>query len=165
MLPALLAVIALHQAPAQQRDTIDRLMAVVGNQTITLSDVNAALQFQLVDVPPNAPDRVRAALDKLIQRSLILGEVERYQPPEPEPVEITIRMDQLQQRAGSAQAFDRALAVTGTTRDELRRYIRDDLRIATYLNQRFGDTPERAKAIADWVVELRRRAEVTVLYR
>lgn len=165
MIAVLLAFVTLQQAPAQQRDTIDRLMAVVGGQPITLSDVNAALQFGLVDVPPNAPDRVRAALDRLIERSLILAEVERYQPPEPEPVEITIRMDQLQQRAGSAGAFDRALAITGTTRDELRRYIRDDLRIATYLNQRFGDTPERPKAIADWLAELRRRAEVTVLYR
>lgn len=165
MIALLVAVLMLPQSPVQRHDTIDRLVAVVGGQPITLSEVNAALQFGLVDVPPNAPDRVRAALDQLVQRSLILSEVDRYQPPEPEPVEITIRMDQLEQRAGSVQAFDRALAVTGTTRDELRRFIRDDLRISTYLNQRFGDTPERAKAIADWVAELRRRAEITVLYR
>ena len=164
MLAVLLAFVVMR-GPVQQRDTIDRLMAVVGGQPITLSDVNAALEFRLVDVPPNAPDRARAALDKLIERSLVLAEVERYQPPEPAPVEITIKMDELQQRAGSPEAFERALAVTGTTRDELRRFIRDDLRIATYLNQRFGDTPERPKAIADWIAELRRRAEVTVLSR
>ena len=50
---------------------------------------------------------------------------------------------QLERRAGSTAAFDKALAVTGTTREQLRRYIRDDLRITTYLNQRFGATPIR----------------------
>ena len=52
------------------------------------------------------------------------------------------------------------------TREQLRRHIRDDLRITTYLNQRFGATTaaaEREAAIKTWMAELRRRAEVTVL--
>ena len=56
---------------------------------------------------------------------------------------------------------------TGMTRERLRRLIRDDLRIETYLNQRFGTNPnlvERSSAIASWIAELRRRADVTVLY-
>ena len=67
-----------------------------------------------------------------------------------------------------AEAFDKALLVTGLTREQLRRHIRDDLRITTYLNQRFGASSapgERAAAIATWVSELRRRADVTILYR
>ena len=58
------------------------------------------------------------------------------------------------------------LAMTGMTRDRLGRHIRDDLRITTYKHQRFGaSTPpaERDAAIAKWVAELRRRANVTVL--
>ncbi|HEX5634884.1 MAG TPA: hypothetical protein VFX50_16690, partial [Gemmatimonadales bacterium] len=90
------------------------------------------------------------------------------QPPEPDPIEITVRVDDLQRRAGSAEAFDRALSVTGMTREQLRRHLRDDLRITTYLNQRFGAATapnDRGAAIAAWVAELRRRADVTVLYR
>lgn len=143
--------------------TIDRLAAVVGGQPITLSDVNAALEFHLVDVPANAPNRVDAALQKLIDRSLMLTEVDRFQPPEPDPGEISTRIDALRQRAGSDTAFTRELDLVGMTLDRLRRFIRDDLRIQTYLNQRFGDSPQRADAVAAWVGELRRRNEVTVL--
>jgi hypothetical protein len=52
------------------------------------------------------------------------------------------------------------------TREQLRRYIRDDLRITTYLNQRFGAATEpaaRDAAIKTWISELRKRADVTLL--
>lgn len=150
--------------PVQGAQIIDRLAAVAAGQPITLSDVNAALEFHLVNVPPDAPNRTQAALQKLIDRSLMLIEVDRFQPPEPEPVEITIRVDALRKQAGSPLAFSRELDLVGMTLDQLRRFIRDDLRITTYLNQRFGDTPQRAPAVAAWVSELRRRNEVTVLY-
>lgn len=143
---------------------IDRLAAVVAGQPITLSDVNAALELHLVDVPANAPDRTGAALQKLIDRSLMLTEVDRFQPPEPDPSEIASRVSALRQQAGSDAAFARTLDVAAMTLDRLRRFIRDDLRIATYLNQRFGDAPQRAQAVAAWVDELRRRSEITVLY-
>ena len=147
---------------------IDRIMAVVGGRPIILSDVHAAIQFRLVEPPAATPDRLGYALERLVERTLMLAEVERFQPPEPDPIEITVRVDDLQRRAGSAAAFDKALAETGLTREQLRRHIRDDLRIATYLNQRFGATTvaaDRAAAIEIWVAELRRRADVTVLYR
>jgi hypothetical protein len=81
---------------------------------------------------------------------------------------MTMRVDALERRAGSPAAFDRLLSVTGMTRDELRRYIRNDLRITTYLNQRFGPTAgaaDREAAIRTWLAELRKRAGVTVLAR
>lgn len=155
-------------AAAPSAEIIDRIMAVVSGQPVTLSDVNAALQFRLVEVPAGTRDPLAYALDRLIERSLVLTEVDRFQPPEPAPVEITLRIEELEQRAGSAEAFERALAVTGASRDQLRRHIRDDLRTATYLNQRFGgnrDTAERAGAIAAWTAELRRRADVIVQYQ
>jgi hypothetical protein len=145
---------------------IDRMMAVVGGQPILLSDVDAAIAFHLTDAPPG-PNQLAATLDLLIQRRLMLAEVERFQPPEPEPVEITIRIDAMERGAGSRSAFDRTLAVTGISRAQLRHYVRDDLRIATYLNQRFvavADPAERKAAIQSWVAELRRRADVSILY-
>jgi hypothetical protein len=164
MLPILLAILL---APATG-DIIDRILAVVGTQPITLSEVVAAQQFQLIAVPAGTADPTGYVLDRLIERTLMLGEVDRFQPPEPDPVEITVRTDQLQARVGSAAAFDRELAVTGSTREQLRRFIRDSLRIETYSNQRFGsagDAKERAAAIASWTADLRRRAQITVLYR
>ena len=158
----------LSAASAPRAEIIDRIMAVVGGQPITLSDVNAALVFQLVQPPAGSADPLASVLDRLIDRNLMLAEVDRFQPPEPAPVEISLRIDELEQRAGSPAAFAQALAVTGTTRDQLRRHIRDDLRMATYLNQRFGTNPglaDRVSAIAAWTAELRRRAEVIVQYQ
>ena len=142
-------------------------MAVVDARPILLSDVTAALQFQLVEVPAGTADPTAYVVDRLIERRLVLAEVERFQPPEPDPIEITIRIDALS-AALSTAGFEKLLAVTGMTREQLRRYIRDDLRITTYLNQRFGATTEAAsrdRAIKNWIAELRKRADVTVLYR
>ena len=143
-------------------------MAVVSGQPITLSDVNALLLFRFVSPPEGTRDPLAFALNHLIDRSLVLTEVDRFQPPEPAAVEISVRVDELAQRAGSAAAFEKALAVTGTTRDELRRHVRDDLRIETYLNSRFGgnrEAAERAAAIAAWTAEIRRRSDVIVQYQ
>ena len=161
-------VLVLLFAVSMRADVIDRIMAVVGGQPITLSDVNAALHFHLVEPPAGTRDALAFAIDRLVDRTLMLAEVDRFQPPEPDPVEITIRLDQLERAAGSTEAFEKSLQVTGSTRDRLRRYIRDDLRIATYKNQRFGaavSTGDRDTAIAAWVAELRRRAEITVPYQ
>ncbi len=164
----LLVLLLAVCARAVSADVIDRILAVVGGQPILLSDVSAARQFQLVEIPPGAADPVAYTAERLIDRTVMLAEVERFQPPEPDPIEMTIRVDALERRAGSAAAFDRLLAITGMTRDELRRYIRNDLRITTYLNQRFGanaDAAERDAAIRTWLAELRKRAGVTVLTR
>jgi len=175
MLTVLLALLSLHGAgrdpgrtPALSgAEVIDRIVAVVGQQPITLSDVVGAAQFQLVAVQPGAEDPTRHVLDRLIDRSLMLTEVDRFQPPEPDAAEIASRVDEMEKRAGSAAAFDRSLAMTGMTRDQLRRFVRDNLRIDIYSAQRFGavlDPVERQGAIAGWVAELRRRAQITVLY-
>jgi hypothetical protein len=157
---------AVRAAAAAEAEVIDRIMAVVSGQPIMLSDVNAALDFHLVSVPSAAPDPVAAVLDRLIDRALMLGEVERYQPPEPAADAISARMEDVERQVGSDAAFERDLAATGQTREQLRRYVRDELRIATYLDQRFGytDPARRGQAIADWVQSLRKRSEVAVLY-
>jgi hypothetical protein len=170
MVPLLLALVL--QQPGQPDHSaavvIDRILAVVSTQPIMLTDVTAATQFHLVDVPPGTADPTAYVLDRLIRRTLILAEVDRFQPPAPDETEITRRIDDMERRAGSPGAFEQAFAVTGTTRDQLRRFIRDDLRIRTYALQRFGaehtetEVNERMDA---WVADLRRRTEVSVLYQ
>ena len=63
-------------------EVIDRVLAVVGGQLITLTDVIAARDLRLV-APPTGADPTRDLLSKLIDRELVLAEVERYAPPEP----------------------------------------------------------------------------------
>jgi len=145
-------------------DVIDRVMAVVNQQPILLSDLNAALLFQFVPRPEGG-DPLASTLDRLIERTLILEEVERYQPPEPAPDEIDKRIEAIRQPLG-ADGFQKALASVGMTEAQLRSHIRDDLRSVTYINQRFGETDPAAREtlVAEWVASLRRRADVNVLY-
>jgi parvulin-like peptidyl-prolyl isomerase len=156
---ALVAVASVARA-----DIIDRVMAVVAGQPITLSDVNAASELKLVTPDPSQGDPVAATLDRLIRRTLIIGEVDRYQPPEPAPEEIDRRYAAVVERVGGEAALQRVFTLTGMTADQLRRWVRDDLRMDTYFNQRFGTGASRAEMIDDWVQGLRRRADVTVLY-
>jgi len=160
-----LLALALQQSNAT---IIDRIMAVVGTDPIVLSDVTAAKEFHLVEAPAGTADPTAYVLDQLIRRALMLDEVDRFQPPVPDESEITAKVDALERRAGSPAAFQSALEVTGMTRDQLRRYIRDDLRIRTYLLQRFGadrPAPEFAAAVDSWVADLRRRTQISVLYQ
>jgi len=121
-------------------------MAVVLQQPILLSDVNAALSLKLIEVPPGTGDPVALVLDRLIERTLILGEVDRYQPPEPATPEIDSRVTQIEERAGTPEVLNRIMAATGMTQERLRQYVRDDLRLTTYLNQRFGTSAQPSDA-------------------
>jgi hypothetical protein len=130
----LLLLIAL---PARA-EIVDRVLAVVGGELITLSDVMASMRFGLVPGVPPDQDRVRATLDLLISRQLQLIEVNRYLPPEPSDATIDARVASIRARFASDAAFDAALAESGLTVALLRARIRDTLRIDRYLEQRFG---------------------------
>jgi hypothetical protein len=138
-------------------ELVERTLAIVGGNAITLSDVRAALALGLV---AQATD-VDAATESLVERALKLREVERYAPPEPEVARIDARIADIRERLGTAQV-DAILAAGGITEARFRSWIRDDLRIATYVDQRFAaDGPERRDSlIADWVADLRRRTAI-----
>src|SRR5437588_8159692 len=57
-------------------ETIDRVLAVVAGQVIMLTDVIAARDLGLVT--PEGADPIRGVLARLIDRELVLAEVERY---------------------------------------------------------------------------------------
>jgi hypothetical protein len=118
-------------------EIIDRILAVVGGELITLSDVNAALRFGLV-VRVTDGDPIRSALDALINRQMELTEVNRYQPPEPPVQTVERRLSAVRARFSTEADFDRALAQSGLTIDQLRGRLRNDERIGSYLDQRFG---------------------------
>jgi hypothetical protein len=178
-------------------EIIDRLLAVADGAPITQSDVSGAIRLGLVAVPA-VPDSVPPMLERLIERRLVLVEVDRYAPPNPADADVDRALEAVRARVGPA-ALDVILAQTGSGLDQLRRFLRDDLRIQSYLQQRFGAiqptesdvaqyyrdhaaefggrslqqvhdavaaalTKERRDAvIRDWVMGLRRRANITVL--
>jgi hypothetical protein len=134
---AVVACALVMSVPARA-DVIDRILAVVDRELITLSDVAAALGLGLVAAPPAGEDAVRAALDALVARQLELGEANRYQPPEPPPAQVQARLEAVRSRFPATAAFEQALARFGLSEEQLRLRLRDDLRIEAYLAQRFS---------------------------
>jgi hypothetical protein len=132
----LVALLIVSSAASGQ--LLDRVLAVVDGSPITLSDVNAAVRLGLVAVPATPGNPERAALEAVIDRRLQLIEVNRYLPPQPTAAAVDARFAETRQRFASAEAFEAALKETGLTVADLRANLRDNLRIASYLDQRFG---------------------------
>jgi hypothetical protein len=164
---ALVTAIALATALSiGHAEIIDRVLAVVNGVLLTQTDLYGAIAFGLVDVGDGDP--IGPALDQLIERELVLAEVNRYAPPEPSEAEIAARETAVRARFPSPEAFQRALISTGYTEERVRLAVRDGLRIESYLDQRFGiqqEPAERQALIADWKAGLRRRADVTIQLR
>ena len=159
---ALLA--AILGAVAAGAETIDRVLAVVAGQLITLTDVTAALDLRLQPTA-GAADPVRAMLSKLIDRELILAEVDRYAPPEPTADAVDREVQRVRARFPSQEALDTALARSGIDEKHLRETLRQDLRMRAYLDQRFTAATDRREALLDgWMTGLRRRGDVIDLY-
>lgn len=135
---AVLLVVPLTVGASLGAQIIDRVLAVVVGGPITLSDVNAAMRLGLVPEASGKADGVQAALNALIERQLQLIEVNRYAPPEPSGAEIDARIARIRSRFDSQTAFDGAMKDLGVTAAQLRARVRDDLRIESYLRQRFG---------------------------
>jgi len=118
-------------------EVIDRVLAVVDTQIITLSDVRAALRFGLVPEDVTT-DPTGAVLQRLIDRRLMLIEVDRYAPPEPSEAAVNASLAAVERRFKDALGLEIALNQSSLTREELRRQLRDTLRIESYLQQRFS---------------------------
>jgi hypothetical protein len=157
-------VAALCLPIAARAETIDRVLAVVAKQVITLSDVTAARELGLVTAGA-AADPVRAVLSTLVDRELILAEVERYVPPEPSAEAVDRELAIVRARFASTADFDAALARSGLDEKHVRETLRQNLRIRAYEDQRFTAADSRRQSLIDeWVAGLRRRGEVVDLY-
>jgi hypothetical protein len=135
------ALILTGAVPAAAAEIIDRILAIADAQIITLSDVRAALKFGLVPEDVTT-DPIGAALQRLIDRRLMLAEVERYAPPEPSEPAVNASVAVIERRYKDALAFEIALNQSALTREELRRQLRDTLRIESYLQQRFSSAAQ-----------------------
>jgi hypothetical protein len=121
--------------PVAAQQLLDRVLARVNGVAITLTDVNAAIGLGLVDVK-GAADPQAAATREMVERQLILGEVARFSPPEPDAAAIEREAAALEERAGPR--LETLVQSTGLDDERIRELARDNLRIGAYLDQRFG---------------------------
>ncbi len=131
------AVCLVWLSSVSGRQLLERVAARVNGHAITLTDVRAALALGLVDAPAGA-NQEDVATDGLIDRQLVLAEVARFTPPEPDAVAIASETAALIARAGPS--LTAVMASTGLDQLRIRDIARDNLRIQAYLDQRFGVT-------------------------
>jgi hypothetical protein len=198
---ALCIATCAHPAYAQQ--LLDRVLARLNGVAITLTDVHAAIGLGLVEVPAGG-DAQSAATLQLIDRQLMLAEVARFAPPEPDNAAVEREAARLEMRAGAG--LEPLVRATGLDQARIRDLARDTLRIQRYLDQRFGTSVQvsdeeveqyyrshpaeflrngmlmsfedaeplariqasagrRAASIAQWLRDLRARAEIATSVR
>jgi hypothetical protein len=138
----LLTVAAVAATPCAARadEIIDRVLAVAGGYLIMQSDVMAATDLGLVS-PGTAADPTREVLSRLIDRALVLSEVDRYAPPEPGADAVDRAVLAVRSRFASPDEMARAMARVGMNEAHLRETLRQDLRIRAYYEQRFTVAP------------------------
>ncbi len=118
-------------------EILDRVLAVVAGQVVTLSDARAVLEFRFVEPGPGA-DRIAEAVEFLVNRELALSEVNRYSAPSADPAVLRERLAALRAQFPGDAGYRQALARTALTDTRLRDLVGDNIRIENYLDQRFS---------------------------
>ena len=160
------AVVAASVLPVvaarSQTEILDRILAIVDGHVIMQSDVRAFIELHLVEIPPG-PDQESHVLTHIIERRLILDQVDRV-VAEPAPALVDRRFAAVRDRFASPEDLTAVLDRVGLTSDDLRQVLADDVRRDAYLEDRFASVAEdgREQAQTDWVEDLTRRAQVSL---
>ncbi len=120
-------------SPASAQQLLDRVLARVDGVPITLTDVQAAIGLGLIQV---GGDAIAEGTQRMIDRQLELTEVQRFPPPEPPSDAVAREAERLKMNAGPR--LPTLMQSTGLTEQRVIDMARDNLRIAGYLDQRFG---------------------------
>jgi hypothetical protein len=122
--------------PGPGEQLLERTVAIVGGAVVTQSDVDTAVRLGLVEMGAGTlPARATGAV---IERWLMLHEVARFSPAEPDPAAVASRVTAVRLHVGGEEPLAAALVAGGFTPARLSAWLRDDLRIAAYLDQRFA---------------------------
>ena len=123
----------LNYSTADAQQLLDRVLARIGTEAITQTDVEALVEFGLIEArSPTVPAAVQQAID----RQLILKEVARFPSSGPPAADVEQQLAAMKARVGDR--LGQMLQITGLDEDRLRGLARDTLRIRMYLQQRFG---------------------------
>lgn len=127
---------------------VDRMLAVVNGDVITLSDARAARRLRLLPGVASMDDE--RLVTQLIERRLVLTEIARYAPAEPATEQMAARRRAWTAGLPPGTDVPKALESVGLREMSLTNWLRDDLRIAAYLDQRFtaAAQPTREQALA-----------------
>lgn len=131
-----MAALAPGPAPAEAPVELDRLAARVGKRVILRSDVRLFVALGLVPADPGQGPLAGAA-GRLVDRTLMLEEVDRFRPPEPAAAAVRKRVAATVERLGEG-GWARLRDREGVSDAWLEAIVRDTIRLEAYVRQRFG---------------------------
>jgi len=135
------AVLVTLLAEGLSAEVIDRVVAIVDGHLITLSDVRTVAALGLIEqsgATPGDPER-EPIVERLIDRVLVLQEVDRYAPAPPDDKTVDARVASIAEKNGSPARLEEKLQSFGVSAAWLRHWVTDALRIQTYVDQRFAN--------------------------
>jgi hypothetical protein len=136
-------------APSASPVILDRVVAVVNNQTILASDLDQEIRLSVLDPAGvgHAPLTRQRALEQLIGRALIQQQIrqEDAQAAEPSPAEVDARLAEIRrnlpactrQNCASEAGWKVFLAAHGLTQERVESYLRYRVQILRFIEQRF----------------------------
>lgn len=124
----------------EEREPVDRILAVVDDDPILASEVEQILAFGIVKPEDDEDERAtqRRALDFLIEERLRFHEVDRFGFADV-PIDLVDgEFNRLQKRIGGAAKFDRALERLGLDEQGARQVLARQVMVWVYVEERLG---------------------------
>jgi len=142
-LPFAVAAVALADAPpapAPEAHLVDRVVAVVDEAPILLSDIERVIGLGLIERREGeSPEALRRrTLDELIVRRLRQNEVERFGYEEAPLDQVEAQVERLRSRFADEAAWQARLVELGFDEAQVRQILATQLAVLTYLEQRLG---------------------------
>jgi hypothetical protein len=141
---ALLIVLAAGAAAAlaapSRTTLVDRVVAVVDEDPILLSDLERAIGLGLVPRAVGESDEAlsRRALDALVEQKLRLHEIARFGVEDAPLDEVDRQLERLRARFPDEKAWQAELARLGLVESEVRQILARQLSVLAYVEQRLG---------------------------
>ena len=131
-----LAIAALLPGALARAELVDRIVAIIDREVVTLSEAEQASEIARARTGAAAAPLV-SVVERLIESRLVEREVERFtgEPVSPELVDGALR--EVRARFSSETAFLEMLARNGLSEEELRATLRRQIGVAEYLERRF----------------------------
>ena len=127
-------------AASSAGELVDRVVAVVDEEPILLSDLQRAVRLGLIERLPGEGDAalMRRALDEWIERRLRLAEIARFGFEQAPLEDVELQIERLRSRFPDDAAWQAELAALGLGEAEVRQLVARQLAVLSYLEQRLG---------------------------
>lgn len=123
-----------------QEEPVDRVLAVVDQETILASDVEQVVALGLIERGPEESEEAfrRRALRELIEQKLRFHEIDRYGFTELPVQRVEEELAEIRQRFDGDEAWQARLAELGLEEDGVRALVARQLLVYTYIEERLG---------------------------